>query len=881
MIRFQSPQLLWLSMLILAVGLTAVVWLYRPQLRPVPAPWWWLLLGLRALALGVLGLCILRPVVLRSLEDEQRGVAVVLVDQSKSMTVVDPLPASSSTRAQMLVQLADALGTLPAGARPRDIEDLRQGVLSLRHLADEVSRAFSELDYARVSGRGIESAEQHLGQSRQAFAAQADELAEQVSSLQSVETAQRAAMRSQLTALVAEPAASADAWSRAVAVRIAGVLEQLEKIQSRSDQQLYATSPQVRAACDELAGLSRAELVRRALNGPEGLIARLKRQGPVLVFGFSGPGEGLRPIDLPIDQLDADGAGTDLNGAIRDLRQRLGMRPLSALIVFSDGRQVDQEQPAGLPPITPDSVTYGVLVGSAVNRDLSIQRVALPQSAFVGETILVRVDVRATGERGSTPGEITAEVSVSDGQQRVARHVRFEQQLAHVELPLRLDQAGPTELSIAVSPLDGEITAANNTVRRDVKVIAEPVRVGLIGGVATWDYQFLRRALMGAIGFDTTEQLVFASVRPLRMSADHLLRQDVVILCDVPTEALDAAQWDALSRLIRDRGGSAILILCDTKVIDGYAWHPLAAAMLPWRGDARPAWRVWPGEQPVFRIVPGDFEPGQMLRLSDDPQLNQFRWNNLPPVFSLLAMPQPLKAGVRALLVEDQTGSAVLTESRLGAGRVLVLGLNELWRWRVALPDRAKDRFWLQLIRYAAPEPYAVRDGELALDAQRLRVEPGQPLHVRARSAQFEGPAPLLEIYRDNVLHRAQLLSPVLGDRWETTISDLPAGEYELRMTADDGELSVSLPVQVASSDEQEMRDVSADPSSLRRLLGQRAEVLALSDIAALPQRLQVARQAEQRRYDELSLWDSPYLFLFVLGCLGAEWSIRRKVGLA
>jgi len=57
--------------------------------------------------------------------------------------------------------------------------------------------------------------------------------------------------------------------------------------------------------------------------------------------------------------------------------------------------------------------------------------------------------------------------------------------------------------------------------------------------------------------------------------------------------------------------------------------------------------------------------------------------------------------------------------------------------------------------------------------------------------------------------------------------------------------------------------------------------VLALSDIAALPQRLQVARQAEQRRYDELSLWDSPYLFLFVLGCLGAEWSIRRKVGLA
>ncbi|MCL6432581.1 MAG: hypothetical protein K6V36_17250, partial [Anaerolineae bacterium] len=85
MIRFQSPQLLWVSMLIVAAGLTAVVWLYRPQVRPVPAPWWWLLLGLRVAALGVLGLSILRPVVLRSLGDDQRGAVVVLVDQSRSM----------------------------------------------------------------------------------------------------------------------------------------------------------------------------------------------------------------------------------------------------------------------------------------------------------------------------------------------------------------------------------------------------------------------------------------------------------------------------------------------------------------------------------------------------------------------------------------------------------------------------------------------------------------------------------------------------------------------------------------------------------------------------------------------------------------------------
>ena len=34
--------------------LTAIVWLYRPQVKPVPAPWWWILLALRGTALGAL-----------------------------------------------------------------------------------------------------------------------------------------------------------------------------------------------------------------------------------------------------------------------------------------------------------------------------------------------------------------------------------------------------------------------------------------------------------------------------------------------------------------------------------------------------------------------------------------------------------------------------------------------------------------------------------------------------------------------------------------------------------------------------------------------------------------------------------------------------------
>jgi hypothetical protein len=39
-------------------------------------------------------------------------------------------------------------------------------------------------------------------------------------------------------------------------------------------------------------------------------------------------------------------------------------------------------------------------------------------------------------------------------------------------------------------------------------------------------------------------------------------------------------------------------------------------------------------------------------------------------------------------------------------------------------------------------------------------------------------------------------------------------------------------------------------------------------------------RQSEQG-YAELRLWDSMYLFLFVLGCFGLEWAIRKHAGLS
>ena len=57
------------------------------------------------------------------------------------------------------------------------------------------------------------------------------------------------------------------------------------------------------------------------------------------------------------------------------------------------------------------------------------------------------------------------------------------------------------------------------------------------------------------------------------------------------------------------------------------------------------------------------------------------------------------------------------------------------WRWRSAPFGTAHDRFWLQLIRHAAGEPYGARSERLSLDIDQVSFEVGQSAQAKVRTA--------------------------------------------------------------------------------------------------------------------------------------------------
>jgi len=72
-------------------------------------------------------------------------------------------------------------------------------------------------------------------------------------------------------------------------------------------------------------------------------------------------------------------------------------------------------------------------------------------------------------------------------------------------------------------------------------------------------------------------------------------------------------------RLVSERGGSVVLLAGPAHLPTEYGAHFVASSLLPYPTELSPTWRVWPGEEPMFRLVP-DLEAVNepVLRLGGD-----------------------------------------------------------------------------------------------------------------------------------------------------------------------------------------------------------------------------------------------------------------------
>ncbi len=858
-----------------ASGLLLIVvtfWLYPLQTSGLSRKWQFILPALRVAAICAICLSLLKPTLVRPRTEEEHGAIVILVDRSASMAIADAqMPASTR------VALADALGMLPEGARKHIAPGAQAKIRTLARQLDHLVRAESDLDYARLTGRRQERREQDLEEAFNNVLKGAKELSQALTPLADLEP-----FRTHMRVISEVPEASnRAAWRKTLQSTMSTIEQQIALRQAEADDSLYRSDTTVKEAADRLADMSRFALTEAAItNERTGLLSRIGADIPLYGYAFSD-----RIVPLPLRSrtqsvkrivAEPEGGQSRIVGAISTALEDLKGRPVRAVVVFSDGRIVGESATSLL---ASDSIpVFTIACGEEGSfTDLAIVKVDMPQSAYAGEDVTAKVTLRTTN---IPAGEY--DVTLAYGEQHLINRVKLDASgTAETEFTFTPEKAGVGSVTISASQLDGEATTLNNSFTRSLKVLQDKLNIMLVTGHPSWDYQYVRNALSRTKWARLSEVVIRDA--QLNANPESILQQNVIALFRVSPSMLRPEQIDAIHRAVTERGASVILVPGKEADLEAFARNALLGELLPYRPGSKPVWRSWPGDRPAFRIVPDSAVMSlDAMRLSDDPAESVNRWMNLPPIYHYLAIPRLKPNVIRTLLVEKESSVPVLVESRLGIGRVLFMGIEESWRWRFRVGERDQDRFWLQLIRYSAEEPYTLVSDDLAIDVDRIAARPGDEIRLRTRVAGKSRPD--VEIHRDGRLVRVEYVS-VEGEaqpgRYNTIIRGLSEGSYDIVVKLPGTTTSLRLPITISQGLEEELADVSADPAALAQISEITGGISArLHDAGQLADHLSTVRH-RQGSLLEIPLWTSGYLFMFVLGCLAVEWAMRKRLGLA
>ena len=495
--------------------------------------------------------------------------------------------------------------------------------------------------------------------------------------------------------------------------------------------------------------------------------------------------------------------------------------------------------------------------------------------------------------------------------------------------------AGEEDLQ-ADSRRTAEATLANNRRLATVDRGGGPYRVLYVGGRLNWEFKFLRRALdeddevelVGLVrvakkepkfaflgrpgertnplfrGFGNQEdeeaeqydqpvliRLGTEDEGELRSgfpkSAEDLYRYHAVILDDIEAAFFTQDQLSLLQQFVSQRGGGFLMLAGKDSLGDGrYARSPVGE-MLPIYLD-RPASTTGEGYQ-LLLTREGWLQPWIRLRKSEPDEQQRLA---AMPKFKTVDAAESIKPGASVLAqvaAADGTALPALVVQPFGRGRTSALLVGDLWRWNLRRKDPAEsdlEKSWRQTVRWlVADVPQRVE----VTTRRPARGAPGEmQLLITARDKRYmplDNATVTLTVETPSK-RQIELTAESSGEaagQYVATFISRESGAYraKVRVTAAD-----------ASSVGQRETGWSVEPQSdefarlavNRELLSDLAkrtggEVLSSSGLESFVNSLPSRKIpiVEEWTYP---LWHQWPVFLLAIGCLVAEWGLRRWKGL-
>ena len=675
------------------------------------------------------------------------------------------------------------------------------------------------------------------------------------------------------------------------------------------------------AIADAPGGVSRDEEASAFLRAAEPTLAEISRTKDIEFVGFAegafalekARGEGSGDAEAAKDSAgkaslrpvlgELGGNSTDLDGAIRQALSLRAGRPLSGVVVVSDGRSATPVSGESLRVLERDSTpVFAVALGSRQRvGDAAIVAVGAPARAFVRD----RVPVEVRLDRGGVAGALTVRlVDASSGAEIARREVpdRGDAQAGEetVVLDGAADSAGSRAWRVEIVSERPDLVRENDVREVPVEFVDRAIRVLYIEGSSRWEYRYFKNLLLREKDLDSSIMLLSAdrdfaqegnmAITRLPRTKEEFGAYDLFVIGDVPSGFFSPDQLAILRGEVSERGAGLLWIGGERATPS--SWEgTLLADLFPFKPPLSLEPRVGAS---LLRPTETASRLG-VLRLSDDSESGwpamlsdtALEWPRLRYVQSIprsrLKPTAEVLADALGVGATAQDASAAVLRMRFGAGEIVFVGTDEIWRWRYGQGERYPERFWIPLVRLLARESLVAGDRRATLAAMPSRIAPGESTVVRLGLSDEETAAKTPGVVPVSVLDaQGELVSRLELAREGSEASAVLPGDRAGRFTlvADDpafGRVSATLDV-VRRDDE--LRRGDADHEALEELVrrtgGRMLDGASVAELARLlPQRARVSDESVVR-----SIWDTAIAFGAVVALLCVEWIGRRMLRL-
>ncbi|MFZ4395323.1 MAG: hypothetical protein ACOYOU_06810 [Kiritimatiellia bacterium] len=859
-LRFAATWSAWWLLLALPLVVLVSVALYRIQSRVIAWGHAWGLTLLRVVIMAAVVFLAFRPSLIRRDTATFPGRLLVVLDDSASMGIHDPaLPEADALR--IARQATDRLvgREAPITALREEIVSIERtliGFESFGRAADRTQDAF---------WRETERVQVPLNERLGNIAQRATDLGNSTSTSNQLHEVAAGCREFQtfLKPLFSGNTPPSAEFVQKMRKELVRLTDLLDAAQAASDRKaMVAGDPALTAALGAVRHAPRLDLAygwlrqhREALIGNhKGLgiwMLPLSQQEPTLLSRIG-------PAAPPISKVE-----TDISGVLLQRIEEESPFPMAGVLLVSDGRNL------GATPL--DTLTraaalrsipiYCAGVGSTEEPpDIAIRGAFAPPFAVAGVPLGVRTSIKTV-----LPKPDKFDLALLADEKRVITNETLEIN-EQQEVERRLIQTPLTEglqrLTVRASSVDGEVVPqANNRLDWTIRIRPEPIRVLFLDWKPRWESRFVLNILSRLDYLDVNSIIVLSQPgSQLKRGvgkgfwpedAGTLALYDLIILGDLPADALKQPEWKQLAEYV-EAGGS--LVMLGTGQRDPLP--PVAQNLLPTKPRTLPTPSL--SDTATLQLtLAGLHHPITRSLRGIAPQAENLSADRL----------QPKTIG----LLQSSDGSLLLSTSFQGKGKALFVDTDRLWRrlnasaldahammvanmadWAIEAHPPATNRPQPDLYRYTTRESVQV----WAAAGDRTNV-------VVLRQGDQELQAPAVPAHA--------------GTAWTAAVFDhVPAGDWIVSIR---GGAAAPEPLRVVDRN-RELYDLSRDDAYLRSLAANSGGACEdLTETGRLLNDVQPRSRVERQEHI-WRLWDSGWVLALLVTLLTAEWIWRKLAGL-